>query len=43
MRFIETILDDPYLLQTDVRRDHFETAARQNRPNEVVQLQSDHA
>ena len=40
MRFIETILDDPYLLQTDVRRDHFETAAR---PNEVVQLQSDHA
>ena len=43
MRFLETILDAPYLFRTGVLRDRFETSARANLKNELAQLQSGHA
>jgi len=43
MRFLETILDAPYLFRTDVLRDRFETSARTNLKNELAQLQSSQA
>ena len=38
MRFLETILDAPYLFRTDVLHDRFEMSARANLQNELAQL-----
>ena len=40
LRFLETILDAPYLYRTDILRERFEVSARANLQNELAQLQS---